>query len=63
MTLELHYNEAHHGKRLMDGIDGIIKNLVYRKVLSRDVVIDTPKKFAGFANEISNVDFLVLLKG
>ena len=62
VALELHYNEAHHGKGLMDGIGGIIKNLVYRKVLSRDVVFDTPKKFAGFANEISNVDFLFFWK-
>ena len=62
VALELHYNEAHHGKGLMDGIGGIIRNLVYRKVLSRDVVFDTPKKFAGFANEISNVDFLFFLK-
>lgn len=39
----------------MDGICGTIKNLVYCKVLSGDVVIDTPKTFATFANEISNV--------
>ena len=46
----------------MDGIGGTIKNLVYRKVLSGDVVVDTPKKFAEFANEISNVDCLFLSK-
>ena len=62
VSLEWHYNEAHHGKGPMDGISGTIKNLVYRKVLSGDVVIDTPKKFAEFANEISNVDCLFLSK-
>ena len=47
----------------IDGIDRTIKNLVYRKVLSRDFVIDIPKTFAEFANEISNVDYLFLWKG
>ena len=37
----------------MDGIGGTIKNLAYRNVLYGDVVIDTPKKFAEFANEIA----------
>ena len=62
MSLEKYYNEAHHGKGSIDGIDGTIKNLVYRKLLSRDFVIDAPKKFAEFANEISNVDCLFLPK-
>ena len=31
-------------------------------VLSRHVVINTPKKFAKFANKTSNVDCLLLLK-
>ena len=62
LSLEWHYNEVHHRKGSMNGIGGTIKNLVYRKVLSRDVVISTPKKFAKFANEISNVDCLFLLK-
>ena len=62
VSLEWHYNQTHHGKGPMDGIGGTIKNLVYRKVLSGDVVIDTPKKFAEFANEISNVDCLFLSK-
>ena len=58
MSLEWHYNETHHGKGPMDGIVGTIKSLVYRKVLSGGVVIDTAKKFGEFANEISNVDCL-----
>ena len=58
MSLEWHYNEAHHRKGPMDGIVGTIKNLVYREVLSGDVVIDTSKKFGEFANEVSNVDCL-----
>ena len=62
MSVEWHYNEAHHGKGPMDGIGSTIKNLIYRKVLPEDVVIDTPKKFAEFANKISSVDCLSLSK-
>ena len=60
LHIEWHYNEAHHGKGPMDGIGGAVKNLVYRRVLSGDVVINYPKEFADFANEISNVDSLFL---
>ena len=48
ITIEWHYNEAHHGKRPMDGIGGTLKNLVYRSVLSGDVVINSPREFAEF---------------
>ena len=37
-----------HGKDPMDGIDGTIKNLVYREVLSGDIAIDTSKKISEF---------------
>ena len=46
----------------MNGTGGTIKNLVYRKVLSGDVVIDIPKTFAEFANEVSNANYLFLSK-
>ena len=62
MSLEWHYNKAQHRKGPMDGISDTIKNLVYRKVLPGDVVIDTLKKFDEFANEISNIDLLVLIE-
>ena len=62
MSLEWHYNKAHHGKGTVDGIGATIKNLVYRKVMSGDVVIDTPKKFTEFANKTCNVDCLLLSK-
>ena len=62
MSQEWHYSEADHGKGPIDGIDGTIKNLVYRKVLSGNVVIHTPEKFAEFANEISNVNCMFLQK-
>ena len=56
--------QTHHGKGPMDVIGGTIKNLVYHKVFSgcKGAVINTPKKFAKFANEISNVDCLFLSK-
>ena len=55
-----HYNEAHHGKGPMDGIGGTIKGKVFRRVLSKDIVINTPQEFAEFANSICNVDCLYL---
>ena len=58
--LEWHYNEAHHEKGLMDGIAGIVKNTVFRKVLSDEVVIGSPEEFARYANQICQVDSLCL---
>ena len=46
----------------MDGSSGTVKNLVYRRVLSEDVVINTPREFAEFANQISRVYCLFLDK-
>ena len=40
IALEWHYNEAHHGKGPMDGIGRTIKNVVYRKVMAGNTVID-----------------------
>ena len=60
INIEWHYNEAHHGKGPMDGIGGTVKNLVYRRVLSGDVVINTPKEFTNFADQITSVDCLFL---
>ena len=45
LSLEWHYNEAHHGKGPMDGIGGTVKNMVYRRVLAGDIVINNPKQF------------------
>ena len=58
INIEWHYNEAHHGP--MDGVGGTVKNLVYRRVLSGDVVINIPKEFANFADQITSVDCLFL---
>ena len=44
--LEWHYNEAHHGKGPMDEIGDPVKNTVFRKVLSGEVVIGSPEEFA-----------------
>ena len=58
--LEWHYNKAHHGKGLMDGIGGTVKNTVFRKVLSGKVVIRSPEDFTRYANQICQVDSLYL---
>ena len=60
INTEWHYNEAHHGKGPMDGIGGTVKILVYRRGLSGDVVINTPKEFANFADQITSVNCLFL---
>ena len=49
--LEWNYNEAHHGKGPMDGIGGTIKNVVFRQVKSRKVVINSPIEFCEAANK------------
>ena len=60
--IDWHYNKVHHGKGLMDRIDVTVKNLVYRRLLSGDVVINTLREFVEFANQISSVDCLFLDK-
>ena len=59
--LEWHYNEAHHGKGPMDGIEGTVKNTIFRKVLSGELVIGRPEEFTQYANQICQVDSLYLL--
>ena len=39
------YNDKHHGKVPMDDVGGTIKNVIFRKVKSGQVVIYTPKEF------------------
>ena len=58
--LEWHHSEAHHGKGPMVGIGGTVKNTVFRKVLSGEVVIGSPEEFAQYANQIYQVDSLYL---
>ena len=58
--LEWHYTEDHHGKGPMDGTGGTVKNTVFRKVLSGEVVIGSPEGFARYANQICQVDSLYL---
>ena len=45
IKIEWNYNEAQHGKGPMDGIGGTLKNGVFRKVLSQDIVINMPEEF------------------
>ena len=43
------YNERHHGKGPMDGVGGTIKNVIFRKVKSGQIVVHTPKEFSDAA--------------
>ena len=40
------YNERHHGKDPMDGVGGTVKNLIFRKVKSGQVVIYSTQEFS-----------------
>ena len=40
------YNEGHHGKVPMDDVGGTIKNVIFLKVKSGQIVVYTPKKFS-----------------
>ena len=45
-SLRWYYNERHHGKSPMDGVGGTIKNVIFRKVKSGQIVVHTPKEFS-----------------
>ena len=40
------YNERHHGKDPMDGVGGTVKNVIFRKVKSDQVVIYSTQEFS-----------------
>lgn len=50
--IEWNYNEAHHGKRPMDGIGGTLKNKVFQEVKSGRIVVTTPKDFSIQASKL-----------
>ena len=43
------YNERHHDKGPMDGVAKTIKNVIFRKVKSGQIVVHTPKEFSDAA--------------
>ena len=43
------YNEGHHGKVPMDDVGGTIKNVIFRKVKSGQIVVHTSKEFSDTA--------------
>ena len=51
-SIEWNYFEANHGKGAVDGIGGTIKNTVFRQVLAKQIVIQSPRHFAEYANSI-----------
>ena len=50
LSIEWHYNEAHHGKGPMDGIGGTIKNVVFRQVKCGKIIVNSAKDFCDAAN-------------
>ena len=45
------YNEGHHDKVSKDDVRGAIKNVIYRKLKSGQIVVHTPKEFSDSAME------------
>ena len=43
------YNEGHHGKIPMDDVGRTIKNIIFQKVNSGQIVIHTPREFSDAA--------------
>ena len=43
------YNEGHYGKIPMDDVGGTIKNVIFHKVKSGQIVVHTPKEFSDAA--------------
>ena len=52
LSIEWHFFEANHGKGAVDGIGGTVKHAVFRKVLAKQVLINSPKQFAEYADSI-----------
>ena len=50
--IEWHYNDAHHGKGLMDGVRGMIMNQVFQLVKSGKILISNPYEFSSHINKI-----------
>ena len=44
-----YYNEGHHGKVSMDGEGKTIKNVIFQKAKSGQIVAHTPKEFSDAA--------------
>ena len=55
------YNDRHHGKVPMDYVGGTIKNVIFRKVKSGQVVVHTPKEFFDAAMKFVPSIFTVYL--
>ena len=55
------YNEGHHGKVPMDDVGGTIKNVIFRKVKSGQIVVHTPKEFSDAAIKFVSSIIMVYL--
>ena len=60
-TLSWYYNERHHGKGPMDGIAGTVKNVIFRKVRSVQMVVYSPLEFSEAATKFVSSSHSVYL--
>ena len=52
INTEWDYNQFHYVKGLMDGVVGTVKNVVFLKVKSDNIVIDSSKEFVDYASQL-----------
>ena len=52
LIIDWHYFEANHGKGAVDGIGATVKHAVFRKVLAKQIIINSPKEFAEYADSL-----------
>ena len=57
---EWNYNERHYGKGPMDGLGGTVKHMVFQKVKSNVIVINSPLEFAKYAFEFMSITSVFL---
>ena len=56
--MQWHCNEAHHGKRPMNGIGGTVKKMVFRKNKAERAIINPAIEICEVANRVTSVTSL-----
>ena len=57
---EWNYNERHPGKGPMDDLGGTVKHMVFQKVKSNVIVINSPLELAKYASEFTSITSVFL---
>ena len=61
ISLEWHYSKAHRERAIRKAlVQGCIENIVFRRVMSGNIVINDPKDFATFFNKFVQIQSFFL---